>query len=223
MPEQVRCPECNAALRVPEKLLGKNVKCPKCQTTFTAEMEGLDELEEVVDEPAPAARRRLKPSEDEEELPPEEEYEERPRQRRRGRRRAEAAAAVAAPAISLLVLGILGILMGIANVGYAVLARNDPPIGQGNRAIQNPDPAFNTGANAGYKAGRYIGAFVSLIWAIIIVAGSVKMKGLHSYGSAMTACIVAICPCSLCCLLGIPFGIWGLVALNKPGVKDAFS
>jgi predicted Zn finger-like uncharacterized protein len=36
MPEQIRCPSCNAALRVPDNLLGKNVKCPKCQKTFTA-------------------------------------------------------------------------------------------------------------------------------------------------------------------------------------------
>lgn len=223
MPEQVRCPSCNAALRVPDNLLGKNVKCPKCQTTFLAETEEPAESERIVREPRPpAARRRPRPPEDieeEEELPsedeleevPEEEYDERPRRRRgRGRRRAEAVGAVAAPAIALLVLGILGILMGIANVGYVLVS---------NPAGQNPDPSFNVG----FKAGRYIGAFVSLIWPIIIVVGAVNMKGLRSYGSAMTACIVAFFPCNLCCLLGIPFGIWGLVALNKPGVKDAFS
>ncbi len=102
-------------------------------------------------------------------------------------------------------LGILGILTGIGNILYAFLGT----------PLQNPPP--------GFQLGRYIGAFVSLIWAIIIVAGAVNMKGLRSYGSAMTACIVACVPCSLCCLLGIPFGIWGLIALNKPGVKDAFS
>jgi hypothetical protein len=39
----------------------------------------------------------------------------------------------------------------------------------------------------------------------------------------MTACILAMIPCSACCLLGIPLGIWGLVVINNPEVRGAFS
>jgi hypothetical protein len=49
------------------------------------------------------------------------------------------------------------------------------------------------------------------------------MKNLQSYGLAMTASIVAMIPCiSPCCILGLPFGIWALVILNRPEVKAAF-
>ena len=36
MPIQTTCPSCGKALRVPDDLLGKNVKCPSCQTQFVA-------------------------------------------------------------------------------------------------------------------------------------------------------------------------------------------
>ena len=46
MPIQTTCPSCGRALRVPDDLIGKNVKCPGCQTTFLA-----------ADEDAPASPR----------------------------------------------------------------------------------------------------------------------------------------------------------------------
>lgn len=36
MPIQVQCPTCQRPLRVPEELLGRLVRCPGCQGTFTA-------------------------------------------------------------------------------------------------------------------------------------------------------------------------------------------
>jgi predicted Zn finger-like uncharacterized protein len=36
MPEVVSCPECAKKLRVPDNLIGKDVKCPTCGHTFTA-------------------------------------------------------------------------------------------------------------------------------------------------------------------------------------------
>ena len=82
----------------------------------------------------------------------------------------------------------------------------------------------------GYQLGYVLGVIMSLggpligiIMCIVTLLGAVKMKNLQSYGLAMTACILAMLPCHSCCLLGIPFGIWGLVMLSKPEVKDAFS
>jgi predicted Zn finger-like uncharacterized protein len=37
MPIVISCPACTKQLRVPETLLGKSVRCPNCQNTFTAE------------------------------------------------------------------------------------------------------------------------------------------------------------------------------------------
>lgn len=36
MPIQLACPSCGRALRVPDALLGKAVKCPSCEATFDA-------------------------------------------------------------------------------------------------------------------------------------------------------------------------------------------
>jgi predicted Zn finger-like uncharacterized protein len=224
MPEQIRCPSCNATLRVPDTLLGKNVKCPKCQTTFTAATDAPEEPEEgIVHEPAPAARRRPAPppEEYEEEAPPEEEYEEedRPRRRRkRGRRTAAAASAVAGPAISLMALGglaialcVLGLLLNLLGVGLMAAAPK-----QGAAGPQSTNVAVNAITGVG-------SAIFGLVYWSLVTLGAVKMKNLSSYGFAMTSCILAMLPCSLCCILGLPFGIWGIVVLNKPEVKEAFS
>ena len=55
-----------------------------------------------------------------------------------------------------------------------------------------------------------------------VIFGAVKMLRLQSYGLAMAASIVAMLPCQCCCVLGLPFGIWALVVLNKPEVKSQF-
>jgi hypothetical protein len=59
---------------------------------------------------------------------------------------------------------------------------------------------------------------------VIVLIGAAKMQKLESYQFALTASIVAMLPCiSPCCVLGLPFGIWALVVLNKPEVKSQFS
>jgi hypothetical protein len=53
MPQIVSCPDCGRKLRVPDHLLGKNVKCPGCGQKFPAEA-----AEAPEEEPAPARARR---------------------------------------------------------------------------------------------------------------------------------------------------------------------
>lgn len=223
MPEQIRCPSCEAALRVPETLMGKNVKCPKCQTTFVAEMEELSEPQGITNEPVPSGKRRRPPppeEQEEEELPPDEEFdeeEERPRRRRRRRRYSEAKDLISGPATALLVVGIIDIALGLLGIvlrmlGIGFLAMGGP---QGRRGGADP------GVMAGLVSGILFGV-AAIILGSLITLGASKMKNLNSYGLAMTACILAMIPCINCCILGLPFGIWALVVLNKPEVKDAF-
>jgi hypothetical protein len=71
---------------------------------------------------------------------------------------------------------------------------------------------------------------IRMIWSVFILAanivilmGAVRMQRLESYSSAKLAAILAVIPCvGPCYLLGIPFGIWALVVLSKPEVKEAF-
>jgi predicted Zn finger-like uncharacterized protein len=214
MPEQIRCPSCNAVLRVPDDLLGQQVKCPKCQETFTAALEPAAEPEGIVaDLPTPTRRRpSRRPEADDEEYP---QYEgddldaDRPiRRRGRSLRRSEdAEAAVAAPAICLMVLGGLDIVIMVENLMMTVVAMG----------------ANGAGNNVPHMAGQVTGAIVGLIFAVVILMGGIRMKQLQSYQLAMTAAILALLPCGNCCIIGLPLGIWALVVLYRPGIKDAFS
>jgi predicted Zn finger-like uncharacterized protein len=221
MPEQIRCPECNATLRVPENLLGKKVKCPKCQVTFTAEMEAPAEPDEgIVHEPAPSAsRRRPSPREEVEDEPPDEDEEEedRPRRRRRRGRKGEALPLVAGPATALMIVGILDIILAILNLLLPILGVSLMAAGGGAKnAANNSDFMVN-------MASGVISGVLGLIMGPLITFGAVKMKQCNSYGLAMTASILAMIPFGNCCCLGLPFGIWALVVLNKPEVKNSFS
>ncbi len=36
----------------------------------------------------------------------------------------------------------------------------------------------------------------------------------------MTSAVLGIIPCtSSCCLIGLPFGIWAIIAMNDPNVR----
>ena len=39
MPIQISCPACGRALRVPDELIGKPVKCPSCYQQFTGSVD----------------------------------------------------------------------------------------------------------------------------------------------------------------------------------------
>jgi predicted Zn finger-like uncharacterized protein len=240
MPEQVRCPSCSAALRVPDSLLGRNVKCPKCQTTFIAEGEEIAHPKGIVQEPTPAVTRPRLPADDED-LPPEDEErdereerdeledEDRPRRGRRRRRyrSSNAEAMVSGPAIAMMVASILGI---ITNLGYLTfrlitLATLDKQMLAQQSTVRGAQA--NPGAfQAGFAFGVTTVVVTTLLGAllcVIILVGSVQMKKLKNYGLAMSASVLALLPCNCCCLLCMPFGIWSLVVLNNPEVKDAFS
>jgi hypothetical protein len=48
------------------------------------------------------------------------------------------------------------------------------------------------------------------------------MLQMRSYGMAITTAIIALVPCHCSCLLGVPFGIWALIVLNREDVREAF-
>ena len=69
MPQSVICDGCRKTLKAPDKLAGKKVRCPSCQTVVSIPMlsdpESIPELDEEADEPsAVAARSTTKPPRD---------------------------------------------------------------------------------------------------------------------------------------------------------------
>jgi len=71
---------------------------------------------------------------------------------------------------------------------------------------------------------------VRMIWGVVMLGanivtliGGLRMQRLTGYSFARIGAIIAIIPCvSPCLLLGIPFGIWGMSALNDQDVRKAF-
>ena len=115
------------------------------------------------------------------------------------------------PAIGLIVVAILQFLAA----GFSLIWQ----LGLSTLALQQPSVPW-----ANLLAGP-----IGVVWkislmvlSVLILFGAIKMKKLETYGLAMTASIVAMLPCSLCCLAGLPIGIWSLVVLSRPEVKNAF-
>ena len=59
---------------------------------------------------------------------------------------------------------------------------------------------------------------------LIVLAGAISMMQLRWYPLAIIASVLAMIPVvSPCCLLGLPFGIWSLIVLMQPDVRQSFS
>ncbi len=59
--------------------------------------------------------------------------------------------------------------------------------------------------------------------AVLLVFASLRMMQLKDYQFCVFAAVLAVIPLHGAAFLGIGFGIWALVMLNKPEVKEAFS
>jgi len=102
-------------------------------------------------------------------------------------------------------------LMSLVVVALGMAAQGQPP----------PQPAQELGHPD--RTALLIGMGSGLLLDLVLLWGSIKMKQLQNYPLAMTTALLAIVPCtSPCCVLSIPFGIWALVVLTDPAVKNAF-
>ena len=243
------CPGCKATLTVAKSDLGLDVECPYCKTVYKATKPGgtataatvddrpsrrprdddenrpkrrspRDEDEDEDDEDDDRPRRKNRRDDDDEaeddrprrrsRRDDDKDYDDRPRRRRSSRgSRAEAQAAVNGPAIFLLVLGILALVYAVVNVVFSLVG-----FGPRAAAIQQQ--------NAMGPIAMVVGMILPFLWGAVVTLAGFKMKSLSSRGSVMFGTIFALLPCSPCCLLGIPAGIWGLVVLSREDVKRAF-
>ncbi|MBI5387574.1 MAG: DUF4339 domain-containing protein [Verrucomicrobia bacterium] len=121
------------------------------------------------------------------------------------------------PAVCLLITGILGCLLAAAGIVMNALGATMGSMGHrgGGEAERVLNMVF--GGLGVVQSIIHVGV------AGVIIFGALKMQNLVNYRLAMATSILALAPCiSPCCLLGMPFGIWALVVLNKPEVKAAF-
>ncbi len=121
------------------------------------------------------------------------------------------ASRVSAPAIALMVAGGLGIawtllwMLTIGVFGVAILA--------------DPD-AREALPGVGIWEGFGV---ISLALSGLTTYAGWQMRQLQGWSLSMAGAIVAMLPCSGCCLLGLPIGIWAVVVLLDGDVKRAFN
>ena len=145
----------------------------------------------------------------------------------------DVAGKVSGPAIALMVVAVINILISLGYIGIGIMMVTGAfDVAEQNAAqvqqledsgmSQEQIDMFSGMMNAQGPINIVIYA-ITLILAIVILMGAMKMKNLKSYGMSMTASILAMIPClSPCCLAGLPVGIWAIVVLNDMHVKNAF-
>ena len=68
-----------------------------------------------------------------------------------------------------------------------------------------------------------INGIATVIWSGVILLGGFNMKNLADYRLAIAASIVSMLPCNICCVIGLPIGVWSLIVLMQPDVKNNFT
>jgi hypothetical protein len=128
--------------------------------------------------------------------------------------RSRALSSVAGPAIGLMVVSGFCILLLSFAVPFDVFLIASGAAARLNRRAMDPT----------------VSVAIRLGWACILLAvscyvfwGALQMKQLVNFRHAKNAAMIACVPClGPCCLLGIPFGAWGLTVLGQPGVCKTF-
>jgi len=127
---------------------------------------------------------------------------------------------VKGPAIALIITAILGLILVAIGFVFNILTLSGHPLTM--QQINDPQVQRFLSSFAGGLG--IVQDIVGLIIGIVILMGASKMQKLQSHSFAVAASIAAMIPCvSPCCFLGLPFGIWALVVLNKPEVKSQFT
>jgi hypothetical protein len=242
MPKEFRCPSCERALRLPETLLGRSVKCPRCSKTFTAGdpddrprrsaapkeeaatespavYSSVDELEECdspVDELVVCDEERPGPGTGDEEGSPGRQASlgagEEPERRPRRRRR-RMSEDEAAAAVRLPAIGLM-IVVGLGLGAVVVfLAVTLYQFVQEVSDMKVPRGPGRLGAAV------YV---LLLFWGPVVMGGGLKMMRLENLKAARAACVVAMLPCNPFFVVGAPLGIWGLIVLSRPEVHRWF-
>ena len=121
-----------------------------------------------------------------------------------------------APAIGLIILGVLNVASGVILI-----------LGRIVRLIKGAEPVFTDEARRlGYEAsGIYfpIVSLISIVVAPIIIFGAIQMMRAERYSLALLAAVLAMIPLSsVCCILGLPLGLWALIVLRNAEVRASF-
>ena len=120
------------------------------------------------------------------------------------------------PAIGLIIVGAVNVLSAVVLLLGRIVSLVKGP----DRVITDEDERL------GYMVASIYFPMVSLISlaaAPIIIFGGIQMLRARRYSIALLAAVLALIPLSsVCCVPGVPIGIWALLVLRHPEVKAAF-
>jgi hypothetical protein len=193
---QIACPQCGKLLEAPTPLPSL-AKCPYCGSVFTPSPAPVPPPVPVTPYSPPTATFPTA---------------------------APAGAAVDAvrgPAIALIIVGGLNLAWAIVDLASRIFMFSRLQAGQAPPPM--PPPFQNVQVTPAAIIGGIAFDVVWLIAGFLVIYGAFRMLRLRSYGLAITSTVVSMIPgVTCCCFLGIPFGIWGLMVLNRPDVRSSF-
>jgi hypothetical protein len=122
------------------------------------------------------------------------------------------------PGIGLIVTGALDIVLSLLRA-IMMLAG----LSIGSMGMNNNNNVLPTGFFALVGAFGIGTCVLGVIVGVLVLVGGLKMRKCESYGLCVASSILAMIPClSICCVIGLPAGIWALVVISKAEVKAAF-
>lgn len=220
--ELIYCPQCRHKLRVPETLLGQVVQCPLCRLIFTSPRPGgMPAVPAPVPGAAPAGQAEAPaagagnlpadsaaappapawPGPPQGTMPP-------PWYPPPGPRTSPTA--LVPPAVGLMVASILGIAV---NGFQVIVCLTRPDLFQQPTILGPPPPV---------ELLIISGAIFAAINLLIALSG-LTMLFRRMYVFCFLGAVLALVNIgNLCCLLTLPFGVWALIVLCLPDVRNSF-
>ena len=111
-------------------------------------------------------------------------------------------------AVSLIVVSVLWIALALFGIVYFVALMLGPEV--------DADVARSLTISLGSMG-------VSVLYSLVLISGAFSMVRRGSYVWAVaTSCLALVPIIGPCYVLGIPIGIWALLLLRKPGVRESF-
>jgi hypothetical protein len=136
--------------------------------------------------------------------------------------------------VLLIVIGALCMLAAVINLislpglpaqldGFANQIENDPNMQPADK--QKWKDMIEQVKEMAKGPTFWIAYAVSGLIGVVILLGGIKLMNLSGTALPVISSILAMIPCTsgCCCILGLPVGIWALVAMGRPDVKAAFA
>lgn len=140
---------------------------------------------------------------------------------------------VKAPAIALLITGVLGVVFNLFIAGFGFLDEFVTPLTtasqerrDANAVAARPEREREPRNDADERTNTVLGMGTLVILAVpcaMAVWAGVNMIRLRSYWLSVAGSIAIMPGACFCCLVGFPIGIWSLVVLFRPDVSSTFT